>query len=97
MAQVEGNVSVYESSDGGTGDPAKTHWIFFVAGQALNTDNHFIAETMRVAINTNSTVRVQFDPAGPTVTQARLEFDYVCETRRYASCRKKPEKDASPR
>jgi hypothetical protein len=91
MAQVEGNVTVFESSDGGTVDPAKTHWIFFVAGQGLNTDNHFIAETMRLAIETNNRVRVQFDPAGSTVTQARLEFDYVCETRRYVSCLKAPE------
>ena len=33
MAQIEGHVSVYESSDGGTGDPAKTHWIFFVGAR----------------------------------------------------------------
>jgi hypothetical protein len=91
MAQIEGHVSVYESSDGGTGDPAKTHWIFFVGGQALNTDNKQIAETMRLAVTTNSIVRVQFDPTGPTVTQARLEFDYVCETKRLAKCESKPE------
>ena len=94
MAQVEGNVSVYESSDGGTGDPAKTHWIFFVAAQALNTDNYQIAETMRLAITTSSSVRVQYDPAGPTVTQVRLEFEYLCETTRHSACRKKPEESA---
>ena len=92
MAQIEGYVTVYESSDGGSGDAAKTHWIFFVGGQALNTDNYQIAETMRLAVVTNNSVRVQYDPAGPTVSQARLEFDYVCETRRYAPCDKKSER-----
>lgn len=91
MAQIEGYVTVYESSDGGTGDPAKTHWIFFVGGQALNTDNHWIAETMRLAVSMNSRVRVEYDPNAFIASQARIEFQYICETRRYQPCGDKPD------
>jgi hypothetical protein len=84
MATAEGYVMVYESSDGGTGDPAKTRWQFFVGDVAVSTDNHFLAETVRLAIDTNS--RVQVTHQDGTASQVRIEFAYVCETRRQALC-----------
>jgi hypothetical protein len=75
MAEVEDIVKVYESSDGGTGDPAKTVWQFFVGAQPTVTKNREIAETMRLAIRTNQKVKVTYDPAkGNTISQARIEF-----------------------
>jgi hypothetical protein len=58
---VKGYITVYESSDGGTGDPAKTAWQFFVGNQPVTTENHFLAETVRLAVETSSEVQVTFD------------------------------------
>ncbi|MFI5459058.1 MAG: hypothetical protein ACHRXM_26825 [Isosphaerales bacterium] len=58
MAQVEGNVEVYESSDGGTGDPGKTVWQFFIGKQPTVTKNREIAATMRLAIQSAHKVMV---------------------------------------
>jgi hypothetical protein len=85
--QVEGYVCVYEASDGGTGDPAKTFWQFIVGKQPVTTRNHYLAETMRLAVETNSKVKVTYDPDdGNTMSQARIEFRYVCEKRQIEPC-----------
>jgi hypothetical protein len=97
MATVEGYVRVYEASDGGTGDPAKTVWQFFVDAQPVATKNHWLAETMRLAIETNSKVKVTYDPAvGNTMSQARLEFAYVCEARKIEPCPPVPAQPQPP-
>ena len=80
MADTEGKVEVYESSDGGTGDPAKTNWQFFVNGKPVTTGNHFIAETMRLAIETDHKVRVTFN-SDSTISQARIQFQDPPEDR----------------
>jgi hypothetical protein len=88
---VEGLVSVFESSDGGTGDPTKTTWQFFVAGKSCNTKNHSMAETVRLAVYSNTPVRVIFDDAtGDTILQVRMEFEYACETKRVNRCNTQP-------
>lgn len=87
MANVTGYVTVFESSDGGSGDPARTFWQFFVGTQAVTTSNPLLAETMRLAVETNSRVGVTFDPeAGKTMSQARIEFTYVCSSRKLERC-----------
>lgn len=87
MANVEGYVTVFESSDGGSGDPAKTFWQFFVGIQPVGTRNPLLAETMRLAVDTSNKVRVTFDPsAGNTMSQARLAFEYVCNYRKIEKC-----------
>ena len=53
MAVVKGYVTVYESSDGGTGNPAKTFWQLFVNNQPVSIDNHLMADTVRLAISNN--------------------------------------------
>ena len=77
MAMLEGRITVYESSDGGSGDFAKTHWQFFVdPGQApvpVGTNNPALAETVRLAIASSSKVRVTFDEQH-TLTQVRIAF-----------------------
>jgi hypothetical protein len=89
MATIEGYVTVFESSDGGTGDPAKTFWQFFIGTQPVRTENRFLAETMRLAVDSSSKVSVTYDEnKGNTMSQARIEFTYVCESRRYAPCDK---------
>jgi hypothetical protein len=91
VANAEGLVTVYESSDGGTGDPARTFWQFFVGPQPVKTENHYLADTVQLAIRTNSRVKVTYDPAaGNMASQVRLEFEYACETRRLSPC--KPER-----
>jgi hypothetical protein len=87
MPFVEDFVTVFESTDGGTGDPAKTFWQFFVGGQPVRTENPLIAETMQLAIKTSSKVRVAFDSAaGNTMSQARIEFKYICDARKIQKC-----------
>jgi hypothetical protein len=83
--QVEGYVCVYEASDGGTGNPAKTIWQFFVGGQPVKTENHWLAETMRLAVKTNSKVKVTYDQNN-VMSQARIEFHYFCEKRKVEPC-----------
>lgn len=93
MGTIEGYVTVFESSDGGTGDPDKTFWQFFIdpgnaAREAVTTKNQRLAETIRFAIETNNRVRVSYDDgAGHAMTQARIEFRYVCESLRIEPCR----------
>jgi hypothetical protein len=87
MANIEGYVTVYESSDGGTGKPCNTFWQFFVGQQPVSTENHWIAETMRLAISTNSKVNVTYDSdKGNRMSQARIEFNYICESRQIQEC-----------
>lgn len=88
MAEIEDHVMVYESTDGGSGDPRKTFWQFFVGPTAVSTDNPLHAETMRLAIETSSKVRVTFqEEAGKNVmSQARLAFQYVCNSRKIERC-----------
>jgi hypothetical protein len=91
MANAEGFVTVFESSDAGTGDPAKTLWQFFVDTQAVTTANHFLAETVRLAIETNSRVQTTFNPAdGNKLSQVRIVYEYGCEARRLAPCKPEP-------
>src|SRR5215216_1007621 len=96
MAEIEGYIRVYESSDGGTGKPCNTFWQFHIAAQpdvkAVITNNYQIAETMRFAVETNSKVRVTYDPdRGDTISQARIEFKYVCESLKIENCDGIPE------
>jgi hypothetical protein len=87
MANVEGYITVYESSDGGTGDPAKTVWQFFVGIQPVNTENRWITETMQLAINTSSKVQVTYNQEkGNVISQARIEFKYLCESHEIQEC-----------
>ena len=87
MATVDDFIKVFESSDGGSGDPAKTIWQFFVGAQPVTTNNPMLAETMQLAVNTQSRVRVTFDPAaGNTMSQARIQFAYVCNSRPIQGC-----------
>jgi hypothetical protein len=80
-----GFVDVFESSDGGTGDPTKTVWQFFVAGSAFITKNSNLAETVRLAIETNSQLMVTAD-ANNTATQVRIAFKYQCTAQRVSHC-----------
>ena len=90
-ADATGYVKVYESSDGGTGDPHKTTWQFFVDEQAVSTTNRYLAETVRLAVETSSQVRVTYDPQnGNALFQVRIEFEYACETRRLVPCKSSP-------
>lgn len=92
MGAIDGYVTVYEFSDGGTGDPNQTLWQFIVdPGNAprefVTTSNHQLAETMRLAVKTNSRVLVSYkDNAGHSMEQARIEFTYVCESLRLMGC-----------
>jgi glutathionylspermidine synthase len=86
MAEVNGYVTVYESTDGGSGKPEDTLWQFFVEGRAVTTRNPNLAETMRLAIDTNSKVRVSFNEADKVMLQARIEFKYICESREVMRC-----------
>ena len=61
LKNVEGYVEVYEASDGGSGNPVKTSWQFFVNAQPVSIDNKYIAETMRLSIH-SSLALTQFDP-----------------------------------
>lgn len=91
MAAIEGHIDVYEASDGGTGDPVQTFWQFFVGGQPVGTRNHRIAETMRLALETSSVVAVTYDPQnGNTISQARIQFKYICESRTLKACDRQP-------
>jgi 2-iminobutanoate/2-iminopropanoate deaminase len=78
MGSIEGYITVFESSDGGTGDPVKTFWQFFVhvlggGTQQVTTENARLAETMRLAVETTSNVRVTYDDATKVMSQARTD------------------------
>jgi hypothetical protein len=84
MGMVTGYITVFESSDGGSGDPATTKWQFSInpgtaPPQAVNTSNDRLAATMRLAIQTNSRVTVAFKDNDDTMEQARIVFNYICE------------------
>lgn len=85
MANAIGYIRVYESSDGGSGDPAKTSWQFFVDKLPVTTQNEQMAKTVRLALITCSPVQVTFD-AKNVLSQVRIQFDYTCETRRSLGC-----------
>ena len=87
MATIEDYVRVYESTDGGSGDPADTLWQFIVGKQAVVTENHHHAETIRLAIKTSSKVRVSYDEKdGNKILQVRMEFAYICESKKIEPC-----------
>jgi hypothetical protein len=73
MATLKGRISVYESSDGGSGDPRRTTWQFFVGEQAVSTLNPDHAKTIQLALQKNSEVQVTVDNA-QRVTQVRIQF-----------------------
>ncbi len=87
MGTIQGNVTRYESSDGGRGCAEKTVWQFFVAGRPVTTENYNLAETMRLAIKTSNQVTVTFDDTTNVMSQARLDFSYICEAREIVICR----------
>jgi hypothetical protein len=83
MAQIDGYVTVYESSDGGTGEAEETLWQFFVdsdpasPGDRVNvtTENFRIAETIRLALDKSQKVKVTYDDGNQNrISQARIEF-----------------------
>jgi hypothetical protein len=73
MAQIKGYITVYESSDAGTGKPANTTWQFFVGAQPVSTKNSFFAETVRLALQTNSMVLATFDGTN-NLSEVRVAF-----------------------
>ena len=90
MPQISGYVTRYESSDGGSGDPAKTIWQVFVDKQAVTTTNANLAETFRLALQTDSPVTVTYDKTKTTaVTQVRIDFNY-CDAKVRTPCGPKP-------
>jgi hypothetical protein len=90
MATIDGYIKVFEASDGGTGDPLKTIWQFFVDHQPVITKNPKLAETAELAVTTASRVRVTYDPADNTISQIRMEFAYVCTAEPIHDCNIKP-------
>jgi hypothetical protein len=73
LSPTTGFVTVYESSDGGTGDPAKTVWQFFVGGQPVKTTNKYFAQTARLAVRTKSQVTATFNAVdGNVLSQLRV-------------------------
>ncbi|MFQ3451745.1 hypothetical protein PMN64_00250 [Bradyrhizobium sp. UFLA01-814] len=91
MGTILGYVTVFESSDGGTGDPHQTLWQFFVdpgnaPRQNVTTRNARLAETMRFAVDTNSRVQVSYEDGTLKMEQARIEFNYLCEELRIQPC-----------
>lgn len=91
MSEVEGYVTVFECSDGGSGDPRKSFWQFFIGDTPVGTENPYIAETMKIAIQTCRQVRVSYDPAnGNRISQARLQYEYICYEERISRCSAPP-------
>lgn len=83
MAQAEGYITVYESSDGGTGEAAQTFWQFFVDENPVipadrvnvTTENFRMAETIRLAIDKDQKVKVTYDDENQNkISQVRIEF-----------------------
>lgn len=71
MAQVTGFITVYESSDGGTGSGEKTSWQFFVGTHPVSTKNPYLAETVRLAIKTDKMITATVDESG-FLSQVRI-------------------------
>lgn len=84
MGTIMGYITVFESSDGGSGNPANTKWQFLIntggtAHDAVNTSNDKLADTMRLAIQTKSRVAVAFKDDNHAIEQVRIVFNYICE------------------
>lgn len=86
MANATGYIKVFEASDGGTGDPLKTFWQFFVDAQPVTTKNEKLAETAKLAVITASRVNVTYDLADNAISQIRMEFQYVCNAELIRDC-----------
>ena len=89
MGTINDFVMVFEASDGGSGDPEKTFWQFLMGSGnlAVTTENPLLVETMRLAVETSSKVQVTFSDSSPHVmSQARIEFRYVCNSRKIDRC-----------
>jgi hypothetical protein len=73
MAEAKGLVEIYESSDGGSENPRKTHWQFSVGGKFVGSDNPHMAETIRLAILDRKEVVVIYDAdRGNTISQVKI-------------------------
>jgi hypothetical protein len=87
--EVTGKVVVYESSDGGTGDPRRTFWQFHIYSKgdtptppsktAVTTNNPFFAETIRLALQIDKEVQVSYNvnDNNNVTTQVRIEIQLV--------------------
>jgi hypothetical protein len=71
---VEGYVTVYESTDGGTGSPQKTFWQIFVGKTPMGTKNAELAETARLAIMLKNKVNASYDDTTSVILQIRLQL-----------------------
>lgn len=72
MATVDGNITVFEVSDGGSGDISKTRWQLFVDKTPVSTLNSHIADIAGLAITLKSKVRCTYDKG--VISQLRLEI-----------------------
>lgn len=91
MGTILGYVTVFESTDAGTGDPHQTTWQFHVdpgnaVKKAVITRNARLADTMRFAVEQDSRVQVTYVDGTDVMVQARLEFNYLCEELRMQLC-----------
>src|SRR4029078_9837535 len=87
MATARGYIKVFEASDGGTGDPLNTVWQFFVDAQPVTTKNERLAQTAKLSVITTRPVDVTYDPASSnTISQIRMEFQYVCTAELIRDC-----------
>src|SRR2546423_14305644 len=82
MPNIQGYITVFEATDGGSGLPAKTNWQFFVCNatqrEAVTTVNPLVAEAVMLAIKTTAFVRVSYDAATRVAAQVRMTYDYSC-------------------
>jgi hypothetical protein len=90
MADVTGYIKVFEASDGGSGDPRKTTWQFFVDAQPVITTNESIADTARLAVKTACRVKVTYDENAHVISQMRMEFSYLCNSEPIQDCDAEP-------
>jgi hypothetical protein len=72
MLPINDFITVYESSDGGSGNAAETTWQFFVGDTPVSTKNPFFADTARLAIQTNT--KVTFTVVKGQLSQLRLQL-----------------------
>ncbi|NOC83832.1 hypothetical protein [Ruegeria sp. HKCCD6428] len=77
-------VNIYESSDAGSGDPEKTFWQIRVGSKFFLTNNHHMAATARLAIQTSRAVQVTYDD--DTISQLRIDYEYVCVEKKFVRC-----------
>ena len=88
-ANVTGYVTRYESSDGGSGDATKTVWQVFVGNKPVNTTNRHLAETVPLALLTDSQIDVTYDDGDGVVSQVRIRFNY-CDSKTRILCSPNP-------